>query len=163
MSISLLGTRGYCVAALALLTGCSGGGAVPANTAASRISQQATQAAAWVAPAAAPVIKTVSTILPEQTQTITISGTGFGVHKPHNGNTRFLEVSDVTTHWSAGYGFDAVNLNVTGWKNTTITIAGFTGGYGSNGWVLLKGDKIVVRVWNPQTKQGPAKHHTTVK
>ena len=109
-----------------------------------------------------PVITSVSTISPTQTQTITIHGQGFGEHNPYNGNSEYISVSDLTRQWSAGYLGSAVTLNVTSWSDTKIVISGFTGQYGNQGWVLYSGDSIQITLWVAPDLTRPITYRTTV-
>jgi hypothetical protein len=107
-----------------------------------------------------PIINNVSKISAIQTQQITISGQGFGNQIPYNGNSKYIEVSDVTGDWNAGYSGDLgqttndIALNVTNWTNSQIIISGFTGKYGN--FSLHVGDKMLIKVWNAQSGVGPA-------
>jgi len=90
------------------------------------------------------------------TQTVVITGSGFGTQSPYNGDSSFLSLLDLQegptgTGWDAGFGGsedDLVTLNVTSWTDTQIVIEGFTGSYGSNNWVFQPGDQVVVGVSN---------------
>ncbi len=114
--------------------------------------------------AGSPTISSVTAILPQQTQTITITGTGFGTQAAYNGDSSFIEITDTTANWNAGFGnstgANTVTLNVTSWTDTKIVIAGFTGDYG-RGYTLTNGDKLEVKVWNVQTQTGPAIYQLT--
>lgn len=110
-----------------------------------------------------PVITSVSTIYPTQTQTITINGQGFGQLNPYIGNSPYLVIFDLTRQWSAGcYPTCGVTLNVISWSDTQIVISGFTGHYGTQGWMLYAGDAIKIQVWNAPSKGEPANYTTTV-
>jgi beta-glucanase (GH16 family) len=131
-----------------------------------------------------PVITSVSSISAQQTQTITITGSGFGTQNAFDGNSQFLEIHDNTSNWSAGYDrgsaawinigspigsnvggnisvSDWINLNVTQWTDTQIVISGFTGQYGLSG-KLNAGDGLTLWVWNAQAKGDPATYNATV-
>ena len=107
-----------------------------------------------------PVINNVSKISPVQTQTITISGNGFGDLDPYNGNSPYIEITDSTSGWSAGYSSGAtpngVTLNIASWSDSQIVISGFTGKYGD--FSLAAGDSISINVWNVPSKMGPASY-----
>jgi hypothetical protein len=131
-----------------------------------------------------PTISAVSTIHPQQTQTFTISGSGFGSQPPINGDLPCIEVSDLTKGWNAGHvdpasgptesgaacsapqgpNGDLITVQIAGWNDSTIVITGFSGAYGNiqNGWYLSAGDQVQVRVWNAQSGAGPASFKTTV-
>jgi hypothetical protein len=55
-----------------------------------------------------------------------------------------------------------VTLVVTSWTDSQIVLGGFAGFYGSNGWVLNKGDDVAFYVWNAQSSAGPASANTIV-
>ncbi|RZD18142.1 MAG: hypothetical protein EVG15_07365 [Candidatus Acididesulfobacter diazotrophicus] len=97
-----------------------------------------------------PEIFSVSTVYPTNNQTIVIKGIGFGTHFSFNGDSRFIEITDMTRNWSAGWSGDMVHLYITSWTNNEIIINGFTGSYGNGSWSLMPGDDVTVRVWNPQ-------------
>jgi hypothetical protein len=107
-------------------------------------------------PPGSPTISSVSPILPLATQTITITGTGFGTLAPYQGDSAYIQIKDLTAGWSAGLGSATVTLNITQWTDTQITIQGFLGAYGQFGYVLSPGDQIQVAVSNAQSGAGPA-------
>jgi hypothetical protein len=113
------------------------------------------------ATATGPVITAVSPILPQQTQTITITGSGFGTLQPYDGNSDFIRISDLTRNWNAGSTRDSppdfITLAITSWTDSQIVVSGFTGAYGkNNNWTLNLGDWVEVQIWNAQTGLGPA-------
>ena len=114
-----------------------------------------------------PDITKVTKIKPEQYQKITISGSGFGTMQPYNGDSAYIRIRDKTGAWDAGHTssseIDSVWLDVTQWTDSKIVITGFTNDYGQQGWVLNKGDKLAVQVWNAQDGNGPATKNTKVK
>lgn len=63
-----------------------------------------------------------------------------------------------TPQWQAGYsGFnDTVTLIVHKWTNTMITLGGFAGAWGTDGYTLAVGNHEKVSIWNAQTGDGPA-------
>src|SRR5471030_767040 len=89
-------------------------------------------------PATTPKITSVSKITTAQHQTITITGTGFGTHKPYTGNSDFISFYDQSKKWEAGYQPDAdtVTLIVHSWTNTKITLGGFAGKWGTSNFTL---------------------------
>ncbi len=113
-----------------------------------------------------PVITTVAPILAQKKQTITISGKGFGRFRSYAGDSPFLRIRDLTGHWNAGYlgdrPFDKVGLAVISWTDSRIVLGGFSGAYGRFRWRLKPGDRLVIEVWNPQTRAGPARYATAV-
>jgi hypothetical protein len=110
----------------------------------------------------APAITSVSTILPQQTQTITISGAGFGSQAPYTGDSSYIDLVDSTgTSWYAGHTGNTVTLAVSSWSDTQIVLTGFSGNYGSYGYCIRPGDQLSVKVWNAQTGDGPAVYPIT--
>jgi hypothetical protein len=109
----------------------------------------------------------VSKIEPEQYQKIVISGSGFGTTKPYDGDSAYIRIRDKTGKWDAGHvstsETDSVWLDVTQWSDSKIVITGFTNEYGEEGWVLNKGDRLEVYLWNAQNDQGPATKGAKVK
>ena len=114
-----------------------------------------------------PKIRKISKIQATQYQTIVISGSGFGTTQPYNGDSAYLQIFDLTGKWSAGLEnasqTDSVWLDVTSWKNNKIVISGFTGDYGESYWILKKGDKLEINVWNWQNGNGPSTKHQKAK
>jgi DNA-binding winged helix-turn-helix (wHTH) protein len=114
-----------------------------------------------------PKISFVSPILPQARQKIVIRGDGFGLHVPFaRTDSPYLAIGDETRGWAAGrlvpHNWDEVMLDVESWTDNEIVLAGFSGDYGKKGWELAEGDKVLVRVWNPQTGYGPAQVFATV-
>lgn len=115
-----------------------------------------------------PMITSVSHIAPEQTQTIIISGSGFGTQAPFNGDSDFLYILDVTGNWEAGYlpPGNLVTLDVSSWTDNQIVVSGFTGSYGDwsqqFNWTLQPGNDLTFAVWNPQTGAGPATYKISI-
>jgi hypothetical protein len=104
-----------------------------------------------------PKIASVSKITTAEHQTITIKGTGFGTQAPYTGDTKFISFYDENKKWEAGYepDNDTVTLIVNSWTNTKITLGGFAGAWGTNGWTLAAGNKELIRLWNAQGAGGP--------
>jgi uncharacterized repeat protein (TIGR03803 family) len=71
-----------------------------------------------------------------QTQTVVISGSGFGSQAAYSGESGYLRFYDSTDGVAAGYvggnESDAIGLDVTSWSDTQIEIQGFTGAYGGS-------------------------------
>jgi hypothetical protein len=100
-----------------------------------------------------PTITSVSPVVAEQTQTITITGTCFGSgNTSTSSDTRFFQITDKTASpiWNACHTVhhDLVTCTVTEWTKTEIVFSGFTGSYGANNWSLQPGDKLKFGVWN---------------
>lgn len=120
-----------------------------------------------------PTIASISPIGPTSNQTIIISGNEFGNAASCDGDTRWLQIFNLTRNWSAGHfnqasgchthdSFgDQVTVNVTTWTPHRIVVSGINGRYGGN-LVYQIGDRIDVKVWNPQTGQGPAVYRTWI-
>jgi hypothetical protein len=117
-----------------------------------------------------PAIISVSGIAPTATQTIRIDGSGFGQHAPYTGSTSFIELSDLTGGWNAGWHepgspySDTVTLRIASWTDSQIVVGGLAGDYGAvfdsggyhHDFNLNPGDQIRIRVWNAQSSSGPA-------
>ncbi len=104
-----------------------------------------------------PKITSISKITTAKDQTITITGTGFGTHAAYTGDTNYISFYDETKKWEAGYkpDNDTVTLIVNSWTNTKITVGGFAGAWGTDGYTLAVGNKEEIRLWNAQGKGGP--------
>jgi len=101
-------------------------------------------------------ITSVSPILPQQTQTFTITGAGFGTQAAYSGDSDYIELVDSTGTWFAGQPGNMVGLSVSSWSDTQIVITGLPGAYGTNNWCISPGDQLYIKVWNAQTGAGPA-------
>ncbi len=91
-------------------------------------------------------------------QQIIIDGERLGNYAQVHGlglDTPFLAISNDTAGWGAGRivpdNVDEITLIVSDWTGTLITVEGFSGRYGQGNWKLHPGDRVRVRVWNPQT------------
>ena len=110
-----------------------------------------------------PIITSVSKISATQTQSITIKGQGFGALSPYNGDSAYIDITDVTWGWDAGYNSDylgqtnAIKLNISQWTDGEIIISGFSGTYGQT-YSLNVGDKISISIWNVPSGTGPASY-----
>lgn len=104
-----------------------------------------------------PKITSVSMITTAQHQTVTITGTGFGTHKPYTGDSPYISLYDKSKKWEAGYepDLDTVTLIVHSWTNTKITLGGFAGKWGTSNFTLAVGNKEFIRIWNAQGAGGP--------
>jgi Bacterial Ig-like domain (group 3) len=117
-----------------------------------------------------PEITSVGAITTQQFQTIVITGTGFGTHKPYTADSDFISFLDTTKGWQAGYkgcllGFcttDTVTLIVHEWTDTKIVVGGFRGAWGTENFTLSVGDSEQISVFNPQTSAGPAQMTVTI-
>ena len=101
-----------------------------------------------------PIITSVSDIIPNQHQTITITGSGFGNRIPYtNQDSPYIEIQDKTKNWNAGNSNNPANLvtlDVSKWTDSEIIITGFDGAYGKD-WSLNYGDTVDVYVFNIPT------------
>jgi hypothetical protein len=104
----------------------------------------------FTVPSSAPAITGVT--WNSQTETVVITGSGFGSQAAYSGESGYLKVYDATNDVGAGYvggnESDGIGLNVTSWSDNQIVIQGFTGAYGYNGWVFNPGDTIQIYVEN---------------
>jgi hypothetical protein len=99
-------------------------------------------------------ITSISAVLPQQTQTITITGEGFGSQAAYTGDSAYIQVTDSTRSWIAGYTGDGVTLGVTSWTDSKIVLSGFFGSFGPN-HCIAPGDHLSFSVWNAGTGAGP--------
>src|SRR5260370_5233727 len=116
----------------------------------------------YAAGASNPHINSVTQIWPRSFQFIDISGYGFGTHAKFDGDSQFIAITDITQGWSAGHTGDAVTIYLTSWTDKLITIEYFDGAYGTGNYSLAAGDKLSIKIWNPQTCLGPANAQVTV-
>lgn len=119
---------------------------------------------------ASPVISSVSSVSSEAIQKIVINGSGFGTQQPYDGNSPYIKIinfvnstgysGDSTVKFNAGStrdpNTDTITLNISSWTDTQITVSGFAGDYGRNGWTFAEGDIVTFLIWNAQTREGPA-------
>ena len=117
-------------------------------------------------PGSQPVITGVSAIGSAASQTITITGSGFGSHAPYQRTGNHLRILDTTGTWDAGWNHwdqgaqcwsqcsDWVTDSISLWSNTKIVLSGFGGSYGLS-WTFSSGDKIVLYVWNANHTWSP--------
>ena len=80
-----------------------------------------------------------------------IQGSGFGTQSAFDVANSYLNLSDATSGFSAGYTGDAVTADVTSWTDTSIGISSLTGSYGQGKYVIQPGDQMTLTVMNPQT------------
>lgn len=83
---------------------------------------------------------------------ITIVGNGFGSFPnglPFTGTSNYLEITDTTQGWSAGYSGDSCTVAISGWANDLIELVA---NVNQNGVCpLAAGDTFTVQVTNPQS------------
>ena len=109
---------------------------------------------------------------------VTISGADFGaspVVTPFTGDVNNLWIADFAGHCgassslfaagNAGWGVvsaNSVTVNISSWSDSSITISGFAGAYGTGCAVVHAGDPVAIELWNstdssdtgPQTAWG---------
>ena len=125
-----------------------------------------------VLPEPTPAVKTTVTqcpapgcsgIVAQPHPPVTITGAGFGnfpLGLPFTGNSNFLQITDSTQRWTAGYAGAPCNVGIVEWLDSSISL---TANVNQNGTCpLLAGDQVTVQVWNPQTMSAPATATTTV-
>jgi hypothetical protein len=89
---------------------------------------------------------------------MSIIGGGFGDFPnglPFAGNSNYVEITDTTQNWSAGYSGDACTVSVSSWAANLIELVA---NVNQNGMCpMAAGDSLTVTVWNPQSvTYGPA-------
>jgi streptogramin lyase len=92
----------------------------------------------------------------QPTPPIVLIGEGFGLLPnglPYTGNTNYLQVSDYTQNWSAGYTGSPCHVSISNWADTTIELVANV----NEGGIcpMAAGDQIGISVWNPETMAGP--------
>ena len=128
-------------------------------------------------PSSTPEITSVSAVTPAAQQTIVISGSGFGtLATPFVGSLPCFAVYNQTANWYAGHidplnsgrtSFgacdaplsvfgDIITVRITDWTDTSITISGFEGAFGTGTFVMSPGDLLRFYVTNAQSGRGPA-------
>ena len=83
---------------------------------------------------------------------LTIVGSGFGEFSnglPYTGSSNYLEITDTTQNWTAGYSGDACTVSITGWAASIIQLVANVNQSGM--CPLAAGDQLTVSVWNPQS------------
>jgi streptogramin lyase len=94
---------------------------------------------------------------------LTISGSGFGFLPnglPFTGNSSYLQITDYTQNWSAGYTGNQCTVTVVKWADNRIELVA---NVNTNGLCpLAAGDQVGISVWNPQTMAGPGATTLTV-
>ena len=89
---------------------------------------------------------------------------GFGsfpLGLPYTGTTNFLELTDTTQGWSAGYTGDSCTVTIGEWDDTAISVIA---NVNQNGVCpMAAGDNLVVTVWNPQNPSIKASRAVTVQ
>jgi hypothetical protein len=112
----------------------------------------------------APIITSVTPVLPQAKQIFVIEGSGFGTQAAYNGNWPYVEITDLTRNWSAGKGLDLVGLNIPLWTDTQIWIEGFARlQWPVVGQSLRGNDKLSVKVYNAQANSESAPYPATVQ
>jgi hypothetical protein len=88
----------------------------------------------------------------QATPPVTITGENFGNFPngmPFTGVSNYLEITDSTQNWSAGYTGNTCTVSMTSWATNRIQ---FVANVNQNGACpLAAGDLLTVQVWNPQT------------
>ena len=88
---------------------------------------------------------------PQPPMNILSSGGGFGFFPfglPYTGTSNFLQITDTTQGWSAGYTADLCTVQIGEWSETAISLVA---NVNENGLCPMNsGDQLTVQVWNPQ-------------
>ncbi len=85
---------------------------------------------------------------------LTIIGTGFGslpYGLPFTGNMPYIEITDSTQHWTAGYTTATCNVAITEWSDGAIALVPNVNQAAA--CKLVSGDALTVKITNPQTSQ----------
>ena len=83
---------------------------------------------------------------------MSIIGGGFGDFPnglPFTGTSGYLQITDTTQNWSAGYSGNACSVSITSWATNLIQLVA---NVNQNGVCpLAAGDQLAVTVWNPES------------
>ena len=98
----------------------------------------------------APHIATVGSFISGKTQTVVITGSGFGNTGPTSATSAQFRLRDNTNVWEAGYSPtpDVVGVGFSSWTDTQIVFTGFVGSYGSQNWTINSNDNLTITIWN---------------
>ena len=99
---------------------------------------------------AAPGCNTV--VAQTQPPPMSIIGQGFGDFPnglPFTGTSGYLQITDATQNWDAGYSGDACTVSIYSWAANLIELVANLGQNGA--CPLIAGDQLTVTVWNPQS------------
>jgi hypothetical protein len=83
---------------------------------------------------------------------VTITGGGFGDFPdgmPFSGTSNYLQITDTTQNWSAGYTGNHCGVSMSSWATNQIQLVAHVNENGA--CPLAAGDQLTVQVWNPQT------------
>jgi hypothetical protein len=83
---------------------------------------------------------------------LSIIGGGFGDFPnglPFTGSSNYLEITDTTQNWDAGYGGDACTVAISSWAANLIELVANVNQNGA--CPLVAGDQLTVKVWNPES------------
>lgn len=83
---------------------------------------------------------------------ISIVGSGFGsfpMGTPYSGDSDFLEITDQTQNWSAGYTGDTCTVTIGEWSGAMISLVANVNQ--NSQCPMAAGDQLAIRVWDPQT------------
>jgi sugar lactone lactonase YvrE len=106
---------------------------------------------------------TESAVAAQPLPPVTISGDGFGLFPnelPYTGNSNYLQITDLTQAWSAGYTGSPCNVSIGNWTSGRIELVANVNQNGA--CPLAAGDQLIVSVSNPQTMAGPVTAMVTV-
>jgi hypothetical protein len=102
-------------------------------------------------------------VVVQSTPPIEIVGQGFGsfpLGLPYTGNSTFLQITDTTQKWSAGYNSNPCTLTVGEWSDGLISLIA---NVNQNGVCpMAASDNLKVTVWNPQNVSSNVSFTTTV-
>lgn len=91
-------------------------------------------------------------VIAQSSPPISVLGTGFGSFPlgiPYSGNSNFLEITDTTQNWSAGYTGNNCTVTIGEWSGSAISLVANVNQNGA--CPIAAGDQLTVTVWNPQT------------
>ena len=83
---------------------------------------------------------------------IAIVGSGFGSFPsglPYHGNSNYVQITDTTQSWSAGFTGNSCTVTIGEWSDGLISVIANVNQNGA--CPMAVGDNLAVTVWNPQT------------
>ncbi|MFN7995108.1 MAG: hypothetical protein U0Q18_15985 [Bryobacteraceae bacterium] len=93
-----------------------------------------------------------SSFVAQSNPTITIAGSGFGqfpLGQPYDGNSDYIQISNATKRWRAGYTGTGCTVSIRSWTDSLIEVVANVNENGK--CPLVAGDQLQIKVWNPQS------------
>jgi hypothetical protein len=111
----------------------------------------------------APGYSGCSQIIVQPSPPLSILGSGFGsfpLGLPYTGNSTYMQLTDTTQGWSAGYTGNSCTVTVGEWSDSLISLIANVNQNGA--CPIAAGDGLVVTIWNPQNASSTGSLGATV-